>query len=143
MSIKNDHLFVKKVLTSSAKDLGYKRNEQGAGLINVYEALKKAESYTEEDSMKEEVDSIGRDLASILVPSAVIGASSILLGALIQPKKRRETSLQEVYAQVDRILDMLESRMFQLNEEYRRGAIPPDQYSEEMMRISSILLKLN
>jgi len=143
MSIKNDHLFVKKVLTSSAKDLGYKRNEQGAGLINVYEALKKAETYTEEDSMKEEVDSIGRDLASILVPSAVIGASSILLGALIQPKKRRETSLQEVYAQVDRILDMLESRMFQLNEEYRRGAIPPDQYSEEMMRISSILLKLN
>jgi hypothetical protein len=138
--IKNDHFFVKKVLVSSARDLGYKRNEQGAGLIDVYEAMRRAESYKEEEIMEEEMKDFGRDLASILVPSAIVGVSSVLLGALIQPKKG---SSEEIYAQVDSILNMLESRMLQLNEEYRRGIIPPDRYSEEMMRISSILLKLN
>jgi subtilisin family serine protease len=144
IKIKNKHFLVKEVLTCSAKDLGYKRNEQGAGLVDVDRALRDVEAYAEEDVMKEEANLIVKDLASVLVPSAVVGISSVLLGALILPlKQNAQTSLQELYSQIDEILNILDERMYRLNEGYKRGMILPEQYSEEMIRINQILLKLN
>jgi len=147
----NKHFFVKSILTKSARDLGYKRDEQGAGLIDVSRALGFVRTYSEKDVVKEDVSLVTSELAPILVPTAIAGIASVFLGALLQPSKQNAPSpasqakppLQELYSQIDKILNALDERIHRLKEDYMRGIIPHDRYSEEMMKINSVLLKLN
>ncbi|MBO3832636.1 MAG: S8 family serine peptidase [Candidatus Brockarchaeota archaeon] len=145
--VENKHFFVKKVLMETATDLGYGENEQGKGLINVDKALGSMRAYSAEEVTQENVARVANDLASILVPSAIIGTFVVLLGALLQPQKQdvrnARTYYQELYSRIDAILRALEERIHTLNMDYTRGVIPPSRYSEEMMKINRILFELN
>ncbi|MEM2487759.1 MAG: S8 family serine peptidase [Thermoproteota archaeon] len=151
ITVPNKHFFVKKVLMESATNLGYKRNEQGAGLVNIDKALNYIETCSSEEIvtrvLEENVSRVTESLASVLIPGAVVGISAVLLGAIFQPEKQGiqvlRTSYQEFYSQMDAILRMLEEKIHTLNRDYMRGVIPHHRYSEEMMKIARALQELN
>ena len=68
------------------------------------------------------VSSLLKNIASVLASSAVMGVSSVLAGALLERARRRE-GLQEPYAQMDRVLDAVEERIWWLKASYASGAI--------------------
>ena len=144
--VPNRHFFVKKVLMESATDLGYRRNEQGTGLVNVDKALSSVGAYSTEKAVSESIAQVTNDLASVLVPGAILGTLALLIGTAFnqeQDDRRARIYYQKFYSQVDEILRALEGRIHALNQDYIGGTISPLRYSEEMMKTSRILLELN
>jgi len=138
------HFAVKGILKRAAKDLGYKPTVQGAGLVNIGKALEKLSTEQVERVEVSGVSDTLSDLMSVIVPSLAIGASSVVMGALLESlKKEPKRGLQELYAYVDKVLDSIMERIQWLKASYASGLITWEQYSSEMSRINSLLLSLN
>ncbi|MEM1632413.1 MAG: S8 family serine peptidase [Thermofilum sp.] len=144
----NLHYAVKKLLTETARDLGQPRNAQGAGLINVEEAVKRATAISE--SLERELEasrtsSLLTEVAKTLALEAYRGLLYASINHLVSSLvKSRDVDRvrSDLKAEAYEIIRQVQSQMISLTEMYQRGEINYLEYQHRMSNLNAILTTL-
>lgn len=143
----NLHYAVKKLLKETAKDLGEPRNAQGAGLIDIEAAIKRASSRTmdvEEIERSYLSSTVGEILSGIsreIIRGTVYAAASSLLDNLLRGRSVEPTR-EDLTAVVYEVIADVENQIVQLADQYRRGLISYQKYQVRMSQLNSMISHL-
>lgn len=140
----NLHYMIKNVLIRSARDLGESRNAQGAGLLDIAAAVKMLEEEDMEILARKSEESFISTLAPMLVREVARGVAFTLAYSLANDLMRGRTARvkEELYPNIEKIVDALYERAEEARKKYAAGLISWNEYYREMMDINEIARKL-
>jgi subtilisin family serine protease len=141
----NLHYAVKKLLKSTARDLGEPRNAQGSGLINVEKALKAAHTAEHEEISGEQVQSALAELARMLTLETFRGVTYATAQQLVSNllhSRLSPTAEGDAMAEIHKVIEWLKSETEKLIDSYRRGLISFQEYQARMMHLNAITSQL-
>jgi subtilisin family serine protease len=141
----NFHYEIKKLLKSTARDLGEPRNAQGSGLINLENAVKASQRAEPEEIGESQAQSMLAELTRTLTIETIRGVTyaaaqqlvSNLLHSRLSPRAEGD-----VMAEIYKVIDWLKSETEKLIDSYRRGLISYQEYQARMTYLNAITSQL-